>query len=621
MQQYNNSSIAFSKADDVHKKAYLHGLDGLRALAIAGVFFYHLSPAAVPGGFLGVSLFFALTGYLMVVSCQSAWQKNQFGVLSFYKKRLRRIYPALLLTILAALCVSVFLLPEASRSSWSELASILFGYNNWWQIAQNASYFTKITNASPFTHLWFLAVELQFYLFWPFFFLLYKRAKTPSARQSILFLLLTLAAASGLLMFLLYQPGQDPSRVYYGTDTRIFALLLGAALAIWQGNRSCPAISAAVCQKRTIAALACLLAAAALFFVMDGQQAGTYTGGMFLASLLFTALLAFVTDDRLPVGRWLDNRILVWLGQRSYEIYLCLYPVFYYFNFRGLTADIWYWALLQILLTLLLAAIMHAVTSRTSLSALLQPHISRWHKTIAASVLVVSLILGGYTLSTVPASNVSDDEKQLQQELEQNQLLLQQQMQTAVHAADQRPAIIGPVQPVTPLPFLPPLEKRLPKAPEGTITVIGDSVMLGAAPVLQKTLPNCIINAQESRQVYTAMDSVRQLNIHGQLGKTVILELGTNGAFTTADAQTLLDYLGTERTIYWITSYGKHLSWQKQVNNEIHNLAQQYANLHVIDWASVAPSHPDWFYKDGIHLNNKGKTGYAQLIASHVPHN
>lgn len=621
MRQYSNPSTDFVKIGDVHKKSYLHGLDGLRALAIAGVFFYHLSPAALPGGFLGVSIFFALTGYLMVVSCQSAWRKNQFSILSFYKKRLRRIYPALLLTILATLCVSVFLVPEASRSSWNELTSILFGYNNWWQIAQNSSYFTKITNASPFTHLWFLSVELQFYLFWPFLFLLYKKAASTTAKQRIFFLLLALSAASGLLMFLLYQPGQDPSRVYYGTDTRIFALLLGAALAIWQQNRSYPEISAATAQKRTIAALICLLATVALFFVMDGQQASTYTGGMFLASLLFTVLLAFITDDRLPVGRWLDHKVLAWLGQRSYQIYLCLYPICYYFNFMGFTADIWYYALLQILLTLLFATILHAITTHVSLPALLRSDTNRLYKIITAGALVLLLALGGYTLSAVPTSNVSDDEKQLQQELEQNQLLLQQQMQNAIHAADEQPILIGPVQPVAPLPFLPPLEERLPKAPEGTITVIGDSVMLGASQALQAALPNCIINAQESRQVYTSMDTVRQLNIHGQLGKTVILELGTNGAFTTADAQTLLDYLGKDRTIYWITSYGKHLSWQKQVNNEIHSLAQQYDNLRVIDWARVAPSHPDWFYKDGIHLNNKGKVGYAQLIANHVQHN
>ena len=135
---------------------HIHGLDGLRAIAIIGVVLYHLFPDTIQGGFLGVSLFLVISGFLMMIVCERAWQKNEFSVLSFYKKRLKRIYPALFIVVLSTACFLTLFLPDELRGIRQEVLSIFGGYNNWWQISQNASYFTRLENSSAFTHLWSL---------------------------------------------------------------------------------------------------------------------------------------------------------------------------------------------------------------------------------------------------------------------------------------------------------------------------------------------------------------------------------------------------------------------------------------------------------------------------------
>lgn len=610
--------MQYISTESYHSRSgsHIYGLDGLRTLAILGVFLYHMFPAVASGGFLGVSLFFTLTGYLMFISCHKAWQKNQFHILSFYQKRLRRIYPALLLTLLLTLFTAVYLLPDAARSSWQELSSILLGYNNWWQIAQDASYFTKITNASPFTHLWFLSIELQFYLIWPLFFLLYQKAKGKSGKGWIFLILLFLSIISGILMAFLYEPGQDPSRVYYGTDTRIFSLLLGVCLGMWQQNRPLQQeLSLSGKKMRTGLAFLCLLATLVLFFCLDGQHPVTYQGGMFLVNLLFILLLALVSDNRLAIGRLLEHPALSWLGRYSYEIYLCQYPILFYFNFLGYPQTVWYWALLQIVLTLLLAVLLHTITTKsTSLLRQLNGPIARW---LRVTAVILLLTLSGCTLTSIPFSSMSGDEKQLQQELDQNRQQLENRLSDMFHANEQ-PVSKVPWQKTPMLLSQEVFKRNFPQAPEGTITVVGDSVMLGASPALQELLPDSIIDAKESRQLTDCIPIVQQLNSHGQLGDIVILEAGTNGPFKTEDGQKLLDYLGPNRTIYWVNTYGKHLSWQQQVNTEIRDLAGQYSNLHIIDWASIAPHHPEWFYHDGIHLNSDGQKAYAQFVVTSI---
>ena len=604
-----------------NNRTLIPGLNGLRAIAIAGVFFYHLYPGAVKGGFLGVSLFFILTGYLMVVSCESAWKKNQFRIISFYKKRISRIYPALLLTIIFTLAVSALLVPDTIVSTRGETLSILLGYNNWWQIGQNASYFTKITGSSPFTHLWFLSVEIQFYLLWPLVYFFVKTAYTYRARFVRIVTVFIVAIVSGILMTALYVPGDDPSRVYYGTDTRIFALLLGSVLGFLHYTYGRKPFSDRKINFLNLVAVLMVIITVALFFLMDGENPMTYQGGLLISTFFFVLLLHLLSNKQLAVGYLLDNPVFSWIGARSYEIYLCLYPVMYLYYAKGYMLDHWYSPLIIIFLTLLFACIIHflTVTMRRP-KVTFKRYQLQLPKKIRLIITVFVVALTCFMAFSLPESNVTEDQQELASELEENQELLQQQ--AAKPPTEVAPLTIpGPVampedymqqQWLLTKPLLP------PKAPAGTITAIGDSVMLGAVPKLQEYIPGCIINAKESRQFRDGIKISQNMAMQAQLGDTVIIGLGTNGPFEKKDAEAFLDYLGSDRSIYLITAYGKKLSWQNTVNSTLHQLAMEYDNVKIIDWANVAPYHPEWFYKDGIHLKADGQIGYAKFIFSGI---
>lgn len=316
-------------ASEINQKQ-IAGLDGLRAISVIGIVLYHMFPHAIKGGFLGVSLFFVLSGYLMSITSQNAWKQRKFNLLGFYKRRILRIYLSLIITVCATTLFLKILVPSAIRGIRNEVFSIFGGYNNWWQIAQNASYFTKVNNLSPFTHLWSLAIELQFYLAWPFLFLVFTAVSNKGYGRKAIRFILFLAVCSILFLLLLYKSGQDPSRVYCGTDTRLFSLLLGSALGLCQNQHRKKLI-----KKRSqclMLFLILLLVIGTLFVFTDGQSAVTYRMILPVTSFLFLGLISLVSISELPFGQWLDCAPLSWIGKRSYEIYLCQYSILFFFQ-------------------------------------------------------------------------------------------------------------------------------------------------------------------------------------------------------------------------------------------------------------------------------------------------
>lgn len=196
------------------------------------------------------------------------------------------------------------------------------------------------------------------------------------------------------------------------------------------------------------------------------------------------------------------------------------------------------------------------------------------------------------------------DEDELEQELTRNeQMLNQNNNDTAVDASPETKAVSSSAA-----------QPQTTNAPEETISVIGDSVFLGAAPAFQEQKKNAVIDAKISRQVYHGLDVAKKLNKKKKLGNTVIISLGTNSKFNPVTGQELIDYLGSERTIYWINAYGKKLDFQKEVNKTIDNLAKKNPNVHVIYWDKEAKKHPNWFYQDGTHLNTKGQQGFSAFV-------
>lgn len=301
------------------------GLDILRGVGITGIVLYHLFPTVFPGGFLGVPLFFVLSGYLMFTTSEHCWSKGEFHIGNYYKKRIVKILPALFTMVMAVCCYLTLTHSSRLIGIRQELRSIFLGYNNWWQISRNTSYFSHLAGASPFTHLWFLAIEIQFYLFWPFVFLLYKKCCQAVGSKKMCFLFLLLALASAAKMLFLYTPGGDPSRVYYGTDTMAFPLLLGIFLGA--ARQSWDTFRLAVNSKARVLFLMLLIMLCVLYFTVNGQYHFLYQGGMFFVSLLFAGMIILTEKQESWFQKLPDISLFSVLGKKSYGIYLWHYPL------------------------------------------------------------------------------------------------------------------------------------------------------------------------------------------------------------------------------------------------------------------------------------------------------
>ena len=341
---------------------HIEGLDGLRTLAIVGVTLFHMFPEAVPGGYMGVSLFFVLSGYLLAYTCSRQLAQGSFSVAGYFWRRIKRIYPSLLLVLLVSTGAYYLLVPDVVAAVRPEVVSVLLGYNNWWQIAQNADYFTRLINTSPFTHLWFMGIELQYYLLWPVLFFFYAVLQSFFGTRAALLFMAVLGLASACVMPLSYVPGDDVTRLYYGTDMRIYALLFGAVMGLQRAEAGPHVMKSELLRKISCAAFVGMLAITIIaYFTLDGQNPLVYQGGMLAMTLLFCLLLRLTEDRGLPFGALLDMQGFRWIGKRSYGIFLWQYPVILLFSCMG-----WDkmpgWYFLEVALILLLAVWSDAVT-------------------------------------------------------------------------------------------------------------------------------------------------------------------------------------------------------------------------------------------------------------------
>lgn len=305
----------------------LQGLDALRGIGITGIVLYHMFPSVFPGGFLGVALFFVLSGYLMIITSSVSWEKGKFHVLEYYRKRFVKLFPPLFAMVMAVCCYLTLFHRNRMAGMRGEICSIFLGYNNWWQIHQNASYFTRITGGSPFTHMWFLSIEMQLYLLWPLLFILYKKTCQILGGKKMCFLFLGLALLSAARMWYLYVPGQDPSRVYYGTDTMAFPLFIGMLLGAVKQNYAGFALPNRSQKETTIVLELSLLVICILFMTVKGQQRFLYQGGLVLISLFFAVLIAAMEYLGENTRALLDTSLLSLIGKNSYWIYLWHYPI------------------------------------------------------------------------------------------------------------------------------------------------------------------------------------------------------------------------------------------------------------------------------------------------------
>lgn len=598
-------------------KQYITGIDGLRTLAVLGVIIYHLLPNVLPGGYLGVPLFLLISGYFVTYQLSRQWQDEQrIAIGHFYHKRFKRLYPVLIaMLVLTTAYITLFARELLHNIRMTILTNLLWVYN-WWEIGHGQSYFDQFGGVSPFTHLWTLGVEAQFYLLWPL--IIWGLYKMVRRKATIRRLVLVLALLSAVEMAILYDPN-NVNRVYYGTDTRAFSLLLGSWLGLaWPLNRLNPHPATYLRQSLNIVGIAMTVVTIFGFFTLSGQSAFTYHGGMFLYSVVGTLLMATILHPGSKMNDWLTNPVFRWVGKRSYGIYVYQYPVMVFYE-RVVKVG------LHPLLNAIIEITIICLVSEASYRLLERPfartdwnsfatgllNFHNWHPaTIAkAAVSVLAVVIAVIGLCQ---PNRGPKKTAVQERIEQNhqraaehnkEIAKGKKVTTDPNANAKKYALTA---------------AEVKRAQQLKITAVGDSVMADAADSIQKLMPQAYVDAQVGRQGSATPAVLKQLKSQGHLNKIVVLNLGTNGAMSQQTIDDILDVIGPDRQVYWLTAHVPTKPWQQTVNDEITATAKKHKNVHVVDWYSVSEKHSEWFANDNVHMGEQGNNNYARLIAKAI---
>jgi peptidoglycan/LPS O-acetylase OafA/YrhL len=611
-------------------KRYMPGLDGLRALSVMAVIAYHLNFVWTPGGFLGVGIFFTLSGYLITDQLIMQWKEtNKINLKDFWMRRIRRLMPAMFFMLAMVYLWLTLFDPLRLAMLKSDFISVILYFNNWWLIFHNISYFDSFGPPSPIGHLWSLAIEEQFYFFWPVILAILLRF-VPRRHKLILFTFIG-ALASILAMTLIYEPGTDPSRVYYGTDTRAFALLIGAAFAIaYPSQTLSKQISAKSSLLLDFIGGAGLLGIILMIWRTNEYDASLYVGGLALFAILSAIVTVVLAHPASRVARFMGCKPLRWIGVRSYSLYLWHYPVIIFtsptvdsgeFNVRRI--------ILQLAVSFLLAALCWKLIEepirRGSLSKLWRSKLFWGNRGFLEAPIrrrsLFILVIAPLLFITSCTRHLTEDTSlvisPVTAELGQAEIsptTIEELPSPWVDSEEPASDIIersssGQSQVVN---------SPVSKAEAGKgITAIGDSVILDAAPYLEKILPGIIIDGKVGRQMAQAQEVVDQLKAKGKLGDRVIIELGTNGPFTIKQVSELLTSLGDAQQVILVNTRVPR-KWQNKVNSDLETVAAEFPNVTLVDWFSASQGKESIFYDDGVHLKEEGAKYYASLVSEAV---
>lgn len=597
---------------------YITGFDGIRSLAVVGVILYHLLPTSMKGGYLGVSIFFVVSGYLITDLLRQEWEQNgKINIWQFYVRRMKRLYPGLVfLLITASAYITLFQRGLLNNLRGTVVSSLLY-VNNWWQIKNGLSYFDRFANESPFTHIWSLAVEGQNYLVWPILFVLlmvFVRKK-----KWIVYTVLGGSLISAFLMMILFTPGGDPTRVYYGTDTRLFSIWLGSALAfVWPSTRLKKNIPKQAKRVLNLAGLISLIALILFFFLLDDHYSFVYYGGMLLVSLFCVVLVAVTAHPGASVNKWLTNPVFSWIGKRSYGIYLYQFPVmiFYEAKVANIADHVLLHTLIEISLILIiselsyryierpLARFDYGQTIQVVKGWFTKPIVSKQKPWVIPGTLMVLISLVGFV--TAPKNSVTADQKKLQAQIAESKRLAEESQKNEENNSDTVDQAVLDKYGLT--------AKQGKKAQKLELTAFGDSVMLDAATDLKELYPKVVVDGDVGRQLYASEPYIEELKKQNLLKDTVLIGLGTNGAFSESQFDSIMSALGN-RKVYWVNVRVPTKRWQNDVNALLARMAKKYDNLTLIDWYDYSNSHNDWFYDDQVHPNPEGMKHYIHLVS------
>lgn len=610
------------------KRRYITGLDGIRAIAVIMVLAYHLKLALFKSGFLGVTVFFVLSGYLITgILISEVEEEGTIDLKNFWLRRIRRLVPA----VMSMAVVIIFVSAVVNRIIFTKgckdfLASVL-GFNNWWQIFNKISYFEAAGVPSPFTHCWSLAIETQFYLIYPLILLgIYKLVKSRGegrANRGLLFagVTLLLALISVILMIVLFDPQQDASRVYYGTDTRAFSLLFGALLAILWEYRMVPRrLSASVNMVLGSVSFAVLLV---MTIAINGSSNFWYRGGQFFGTILTVLMVYAVSGRKTWLSRFLSNPVLKWMGDRSYSIYLWHYPIILLIS-KGIKAS-WWITLIEIVLSVVLAELSYRFIETPIRHGIIGEYLNilrsrpksrqekkrqiqvarRSLKVMAGTfVLTVSLIL---CMIFVPKKNALDTLQKREAKAKETGKMTEEQLaKQKANGSESEDTICT-------------ADLTDDEILEGlNLLLIGDSIAVDVTDDFYEIFPNSVSDTKIGRitslgkQVLDSYIDEKKWE-----GEGVIFASLSNSPIN-GELEDIREKIGKDMPLFLTTVRIPHDTFEEESNSKIKKFVEENDHTYLIDWYAASEGHDEYFDEDDTHLLSAGAKAYAKCIKEAV---
>ena len=568
----------------MEEKKYFKNIDFVRLFACIMILLYHFD--ILKGGYLAVCTFFVLSGYF---SCISLFNKEKVSLKEYYSNKILRLYlPLIVVVFISIACTSLF------SKTWLNLkpesTSIILGYNNYWQLSSSMDYFSSNVN-SPFIHLWYIAILLQFDLIFPYTFMLFKKIGD-KFNKIIPCILIFILAVGSTIYFYISGINNNLMITYYSTPTRIFSLLFGVLIGFiyhYYGNLIPRKIKDSKFNR--IIFYVYIIILLGLFIFIDSSSK-FFLVSMILVTLISTRIIDYGTlntSNNLSVF----DKVIKSLSSISYEIYLVQYPIIYLL--QTLNINIYLKYSIMISLIVLISYLLHFCFDKKK----------KKYKAIKCldALIILSLTLYGIYIYYI-SKDYTKEMNELKEQLNNNQELISNSKETYLLNKKKEDDDWNKV-----LEELDNNENNLGSIVTNlSIVGIGDSVLLGAVPNLYNAFPNGYFDGKVSRTAWDVNDILIDLKNSDMLGNPIIFNLGTNGD---CSYQCKIDILNTcgDRDVFWINTVN-----YTDVNERLVNLSKEYSNLHVIDWYSISKGHSEYFAYDGIHLTSTGRKVYTKSI-------
>ena len=600
-----------------NKSKYLPSIDSLRALAVLAVIIYHVDVNYLPGGFLGVDLFFVLSGYLISSLIIKEYRKTgSLNLYNFYIRRARRLLPAVYFMITVGLVVMVLFNEVLLRKSHLDA---IFGYiysSNWWYIFHKLDYFDSFGAQSPFKHLWSLAIEEQFYMIFPLLFLLVNRKKkskdgTYKLNKNFLYVVLGLILVSLIAHILLFDIN-NISRIYFGTDTRAFSLLVGVVGAILYPMEKLHA--KVTPQQNIMYSVVSLVSIATLITVMiytSEYNTWLYRGGFLLVAILGLIVIISSGKQHTLMSRLLSFKPVVFIGKISYSLYLWHFPVLV------LTTPVSeignpniIFVILRVILTFALATASYVFVEtpirklgfKNYINVIFKKLKKRPRKSRKAYAGIVGLVsvlflmgIFGKSVPFISTAFVKEMEANKETQFVNNGNNKENNQEKSSDSNKDKKDNKE--------------DKNNSDKKYSSVVVMGDSLTVDIGEKFQELYPGAVIDGKIGRQLYVAVEEAKSYSKYNNENSAIIFQLGTNGPFTESQIEELVKEFD-KADIYFVNIKVPR-AWEKTVNAALKETQEKHSNVKIIDWYSVANSSKDLFEPDRVHLN---QTGIAEMV-------